>query len=156
MSVARIFTLEEANALVPTLARALLRTTQMLTRLRAAVRTLADEGFAPTAPGHLPEESELGERSDLVRDLRLARLLRDTIGDEVRALEARGVVVRDIERGLVDFRSVLNGEREVWLCWHLGEREIRFFHDLDAGFAARQPVDGHRFFRSRQLRAPSD
>lgn len=151
-----MFTLEEANALVPRLARALARTTQMLGRLHASVRTLGAAGFGPAGPGQLPDASELGDRDDLIEELGVARMLEAAILDEVRALEALGIVVRDVARGLVDFRSVIDGEREVWLCWHLGERDVRFFHELDAGLGGRQAVDGHRFFKSRQLRAPSD
>lgn len=154
--MARTFTLEEANALVPRLARALGRTTQMLVRLRAVVRAFAAEGFAPEGPDQLPDPAQLADRSDLLEELGVARLLQSAVMDEVRALEALGVVVRDVSRGLIDFRSVVDGEREVWLCWRLGEREVAFFHELDTGFGGRQPVQGHRFFKSRQLRAPSD
>lgn len=134
----------------------LARTTQMLGSLRASVRALAAAGFGAAGPGQLPHESQLAGHPDLLEELGVARLLASAIQDEIRALEALGIVVRDIERGLVDFRSVLDGEREVWLCWRLGEREIRFFHELDAGYAGRQSVEGHRFFTSRQLCAPSD
>ncbi len=152
----RLFTLQEANALVPRVAAVLGRTTQMLGRLRAHVRRLADEGFGPSGPGQLPDADELADRPDLLEVLGVARMLAETIRDEVAGLEALGIVVRDVERGLVDFRSVVDGEREIFLCWTLGEREIAFFHDLEAGFVGRQPVEGHRFFNSRQLRAPSD
>ena len=154
--MARTFTLEEANALVPRFARALARTTQMLGRLRTVVRALAPAGFTPASPDQLPHPAQLGDRTDLLEELGVARLLQSAIMDEVRALEALGIVVRDVGRGLVDFRSVVDGEREVWLCWELGEREIAYFHELDAGIGGRQPVQGHRFFKSRQLRAPSD
>jgi hypothetical protein len=154
--VARLFTLEEANALVPRVAAVLGRTTQMLGRLRLNVRRLSEAGFGPSGPGQLPEDADLAERPDLLEVLGVARMLADTIRDEVRTLEALGIVVRDVERGLLDFRSIVDGEREVFLCWHLGEREIAFFHDLDSGYVGRQPVEGHQFFRSRQLRAPSD
>lgn len=154
--MARLFTLEEANALVPRVASVLGRTTQMLGRLRLNVRRLAEAGFGPSGPGQLPDESELSGRPELVEVLGVARMLADTIGDEVRGLESLGIVVRDVERGLVDFRSIVDGEREVFLCWHLGERDIAFFHELHAGYVGRQPIEGHRFFRTRQLRAPSE
>lgn len=151
-----MFTLDEANALVPTVARVLSRTTQMMIRLQSSIRVLAGAGLGPAGLGQLPDPAELGARPELVEELGVARMLEATILDEVRSLEALGLVVRDVARGLVDFRSVIDGEREVWLCWKLGEREVRFFHELDAGFAGRQSVDGHRFFKSRQLRAPSE
>jgi hypothetical protein len=156
--VTRSFTLEEANRLIPRVAATLGRTTQLLTQARAIARRLADAGLTGPRPGELPDEAALEEAGidepTLVADRARAELLLEAARDEARELEALGVVVRDLERGLVDFRSVVDGEREVWLCWQLGEREIRFFHELHAGFVGRQPVEGHRFFRSRQLVPP--
>jgi hypothetical protein len=54
-------------------------------------------------------------------------------------IAASGAELKDINSGLLDFRSQREG-REVYLCWRYGEGEIRFWHDLDAGFAGRQPL----------------
>jgi hypothetical protein len=54
-------------------------------------------------------------------------------------LEAVGVVLRDVDSGLIDFPAIRDGE-EVYLCWRLDEDEIRFWHEPDAGFAGRQPL----------------
>ena len=54
-------------------------------------------------------------------------------------LDAVDVVVRDVDRGLVDFPALRDGE-EVYLCWLVDEEEIRFWHAPDAGFAGRQPL----------------
>ena len=54
-------------------------------------------------------------------------------------LNEAGIVVRDVDRGLIDFPAVIDGE-EVYLCWHLGEDEIAFFHDLEAGYGGRRPL----------------
>jgi hypothetical protein len=51
-----------------------------------------------------------------------------------------GCILKDINTGLVDFPTVRKG-REVFLCWQHGEPEIAFWHDVDAGFAGRQPLD---------------
>ena len=51
----------------------------------------------------------------------------------------REIVLRDLERGLIDFPSLREG-REVYLCWVEGEDDIAFWHDLDAGYAGRQPL----------------
>jgi hypothetical protein len=51
-----------------------------------------------------------------------------------------GVELKDFERGLVDFPA-LHQDREVLLCWHRGEDEIAFWHELDAGFGGRQSVE---------------
>jgi hypothetical protein len=57
----------------------------------------------------------------------------------VGELEAVEVVLRELDRGLIDFPSIRDGN-EVYLCWLLDEDEIRFWHDPDAGFAGRQPL----------------
>jgi hypothetical protein len=54
-------------------------------------------------------------------------------------LEKLGIELKDISRGLIDFRSIMDG-REVYLCWLLGEDEIGHWHELDAGFAGRQSL----------------
>jgi hypothetical protein len=55
-------------------------------------------------------------------------------------LEALGCVAKGIEAGLVDFYA-LRDDRLVFLCWRLGEPGISHWHELDAGFDARRPVD---------------
>jgi len=57
----------------------------------------------------------------------------------VDRIQASGVELKDINSGLLDFRS-LRGGREVYLCWRYGEDAISFWHDIDAGFAGRQPL----------------
>src|SRR4051812_23170625 len=55
------------------------------------------------------------------------------------AFDARGIVVRDLDSGLIDFPSLRDG-REVYLCWIDGEQDIGFWHELDAGYAGRQAL----------------
>jgi len=57
----------------------------------------------------------------------------------IHRIQAMGVVIKDINAGLVDFPALREG-REVYLCWRYGEEAVQFWHDLDAGFAGRQPV----------------
>jgi hypothetical protein len=56
-----------------------------------------------------------------------------------RELEELGIVLKDRRLGLVDFPGELDGRR-VWLCWRLGEPSVQYWHDLDAGYAGRQPL----------------
>lgn len=51
-----------------------------------------------------------------------------------------GVQIKDINTGLLDFSATRDG-REVYLCWKHGEYEIAFWHEVDAGFAGRQPIE---------------
>jgi Uncharacterized conserved protein (DUF2203) len=57
----------------------------------------------------------------------------------VAELEAVEVVLRDAERGLVDFPAVRDGQ-EIYLCWLVDEEEIRFWHPIESGFAGRRPL----------------
>ena len=62
-----------------------------------------------------------------------------TLQEFIEELENLGVELKDISRGLIDFRSLMDG-REVYLCWLLGEDEIGHWHELDAGFAGRHSL----------------
>ena len=61
------------------------------------------------------------------------------LGRALEEVQELGVVVKDIDSGLVDFPSVREGE-PVLLCWRLGEDEVRFWHGLEDGFAGRRPI----------------
>jgi hypothetical protein len=77
---------------------------------------------------------------------RLAALLaeKERAEDELRGylceIEELGAEVKDLEIGLVDFPARA-GSRTVYLCWKAGEPEIGFWHEIDAGFAGRRPID---------------
>ena len=58
----------------------------------------------------------------------------------IEDLENTGVVVKSIEEGLLDFPSK-RFDDEVWLCWKVGETEIKFWHEKDAGFNGRKPIE---------------
>ena len=122
----RHFTPAEADRLLPAL-------TQLLAELREAKESLTDEeahgalAEASGGNGGGTEGRKVGEAF-----LRVRRLL--------ATIQEAEVVVRDIDRGLVDFPAVLDG-REVYLCWRLGEESVGFWHELDSGFRGRQPLD---------------
>jgi hypothetical protein len=63
-----------------------------------------------------------------------------TAADELSWFWDRGIVVRDIEQGLIDFPG-LRGGRQIYLCWRLGEDAVNFWHDRETGFAGRQPLE---------------
>ncbi|HEV2618546.1 MAG TPA: DUF2203 domain-containing protein [Acidobacteriaceae bacterium] len=64
---------------------------------------------------------------------------RETTGT-LAEIDEIGVMVKDLDQGLLDFPAVLEG-RTVLLCWKLGEKEIGFWHSMDEGFAGRKPLD---------------
>ena len=122
----RHFTREEANALLPQL-EALL--TQLQESKDELTDTEAHEALAEAAPtnGGGEEGRQVG-----VAFLEVRRLL--------ETVEKAGIVLRDIDRGLVDFPAILDGQ-EVYLCWELGEDEVGFWHDLEGGYGGREPLD---------------
>jgi hypothetical protein len=65
----------------------------------------------------------------------------DRINRYLQELEAVGCVFKGFDAGLVDFYS-LREDRPVFLCWKLGEDRITHWHEIDAGFSGRQPIDG--------------
>ena len=121
------FTVAEANAMLPEL-RALL----------AEIRAARDE-LAVHWEGALPVLKAAGTNggskaaTECVADLlRLNKLL--------RSIASRGVLIKDIDRGLVDFPH-LRGDEEVVLCWELCEERVAFWHDLETGYTGRQPIE---------------
>jgi hypothetical protein len=66
--------------------------------------------------------------------------LREAKDELTETIEQSGIVLRDIDRGLVDFPAIFE-DREVYLCWELGEDDVAFWHDLDGGYGGREPLD---------------
>jgi hypothetical protein len=85
--------------------------------------------------------ADWGETSDLVAARDAVTGHADRINRFLQELEAVGCVFKGFDAGLVDFYS-MREDRLIFLCWRLGEPRISYWHDLDAGFAGRQPIDG--------------
>ena len=64
----------------------------------------------------------------------------DRLKSVVQEINDSGIILKDIDLGIVDFPAVWKG-REVYLCWLLGESSIQFWHEIDIGFAGRQPLE---------------
>jgi len=64
----------------------------------------------------------------------------DRLDELIHKIQDLGVLIKDINTGLLDFPALRNG-REVYLCWKYGEENIAFWHEVEAGFAGRQSVD---------------
>jgi hypothetical protein len=121
----RHYSVEQANA-------ALGWVGERLDRLRAAHERLTDEE-ARAALGAAAPTNGGGAPGLVVSDGFLA------LQSALRELQEMEIVLRDLDRGLVDFPSVRE-DREVYLCWEEGEDEIGFWHELDAGHAGRQSL----------------
>ena len=122
----RHFSAEEANALLP-------RLKPLLLQLREAKDQLTDaeahELLSESAPGN--GGGEAGTQVG-VAFLEVRRML--------ETLEEAGIVIRDIDRGLIDFPALMDG-REVYLCWELGEDDVSHWHEIADGYGGRQPLD---------------
>jgi hypothetical protein len=123
---ARHYTLQEASELLP-------RVAEIVVRMRAARERLGDRE-AREALSEAGPTNGGGSHGRTVSEGFLE--LRDLM-NELRELE---VVLRDLDRGLLDFPSLRDGT-EVYLCWLEGEDGINFWHEPDAGFAGRRPLD---------------
>jgi hypothetical protein len=141
----RIFTLEEANALLPTLELALGDLARLRSELEQAIRAL---GGAEAAVGVL----QRGEPPPRGKEAEAARLrsLAEEVGTAVERVNSLGCVLKDIEAGLVDFYAMREDE-PVFLCWQLGEPTIAHWHPLEGGFAAREPIEGIEIERPKFL-----
>ena len=122
---ARNYTVEQANAAIPWVK-------ERIERLRTAREGLNDDE-ARSALSEAGPTNGGGQPGRLVSD---AFVEMRTALVELQSME---VVLRDLDRGLVDFPSVRDGQ-EIFLCWEEGENEIGFWHDLEAGYGGRRPL----------------
>ena len=126
MTHVRHYSVEEASAALPVVAELLARMRRARERLTDSEARAALEEAAPTNGGGEPGRTV----STGFLELR----------ESLMGLRELDVVLRDLERGLVDFPSYRAG-REVYLCWEEGEEEIAFWHEPEAGFSGRRPLD---------------
>lgn len=133
----RLFTLEEATALLPRVRELVQHLQQTAAALSQAQTELMTLGETAQTNGHATNGH--GKGSSLSAALERADALVETLRATMRDFEAIGCELKDVQMGLVDFRALRDG-REVYLCWRLGEDEIRFWHELNTGFQSRQPL----------------
>ena len=124
MSGERVYTVEEANAMLPDLRSRLARIREardvvIETSELVKGRVAADGGGVAGSP----------------RYFEAARTLRS----ELEHLAALEIVLRDPHTGLVDLLGEVDGRR-VWLCWRADEDRVGHYHELDAGFTGRRPL----------------
>ena len=127
----RLFTLEEANELVPWLEERFDAMSPLRAELVQRQETLLSLLRRRRSNGHSSSEEEIAETEGQVT--RLTRRLQDA----VKEITDLGIQVRDIGRGLVDFPSNRQGE-VVYLCWQRGEARIDWWHPTDTGFSSRR------------------
>lgn len=130
----RFFTVAAANAMLPQLTEDIAQMQALLAAARAHDREIQmfkavgyrDDGQLIMEADHQKTRAQLKQT---VAELEAV----------IAAVNDRGCQLKDIDRGLVDFPAILDGQ-EVLLCWRLGEPEVAFFHDPYSGFSGRQPL----------------
>lgn len=123
----RIFTLDEAQSLIPQL-RGLLEEASVEWRrlktlgplVQGARDAAAFDGYSAHGADYVETVTHVMYVLGQIRDL--------------------GVLVKDVEQGLIDFPYMYKGKL-VYLCWRLGEDSIQYWHDIESGFAGREPLD---------------
>ena len=132
----RFYDIDAADAAIPELDGILARLGGQRTELvRLRGEVLTGSGSSERA------STAVADRS--TPDLRLTQLrmqgLIDQMAADVARIDGLGLILRDIEHGLVDFPALVAG-RQIWLCWRRGERAIGWWHGLDTGFSGRRPL----------------
>ena len=129
MSDLKQFTVEQANATLPLVKRIV---DDIVAQHRLWHEKLLEIDLV--AASGRASDAELAER--LARE---AQVIAREIETFRRELVSLGIQLKDARLGLIDFASTM-GERPILLCWRLGEPEVQFWHDPEAGFAGRQPL----------------
>jgi hypothetical protein len=130
----RTFTVDQANSTLPLVSRIVRDIVTLYPRWRERVEEL--ELRAADAHAEHPD--------DRVQQLeREAHALAVEIDGCIREIRELGIEYKlPLDAGLVDFPGEIGG-RPVYLCWRLGERAVEHWHELDAGFVGRQPLQPH-------------
>ena len=135
----RTFTVEEANRTLPLVSRIVDDLVRSHHNWEDKVREfeLATVGSSPDRPDAMAELLQLETQ-------RLAVEIEGYISE----LSDLGVVCKGFDTGLVDFPGERDGKR-VYYCWMLGERQIEYWHEIDAGFVGRQKIEAMTLTESR-------
>ena len=124
VSRVRYWTHDEATAALPRVRAQVQRIRELITQARQRGARASGNGHAPSSNGQDGGSAE--------GDTELRSLVED--------LQRDGIVLRDPERGLIDFPAQAASGREYLLCWLDGEDAIEWWHWPDAGFAGRTPL----------------
>ena len=126
MTSKRLFTLEEANAFIP-----------QLLSLVPEIQKLSGSMDNDFPDSHNAREKTKWNGGSAQGAGYLNVILK--YSHLIQEIESIGCEIKGVREGLIDFPSIREG-REIYLCWRMPEKEIRFWHSLDAGFSGRQPI----------------
>ncbi|HEY4002675.1 MAG TPA: DUF2203 domain-containing protein [Candidatus Xenobia bacterium] len=125
-----LYNRESANKLLPSLRQLLEEIVEKRRELTAIQRQLHSRHMHPVDQLLADEDGRLSRRFEQL-DEELFAL--------IQQVQKTGAVVKDLEMGLIDFPAVVD-RQPVYLCWKLGEDDIRFYHGVEEGFYGRKPL----------------
>jgi hypothetical protein len=128
----KLFTREEAEALIPELERVF----AAILEIAARAEMKAAELRRRVESGRDDEALSAIERSQL-------QFMASQINERLQEIVALGALPKGVEPALVDFPAVIDG-REAYLCWRLGEKTLTHWHGRDEGFSSRKPLPKRR------------
>ena len=134
MNEAKVFTVGEANKLLSAL-------TELITQLHEQRDCVSDieaqiDALELVSGPHSKKTNR--ELNQLVE--KHHRLVAEFYA-MVDQVQEHGCFLKDVDLGLIDFYGVVDG-RMVYLCWQFGEQQVNHWHDIDGGYATRQPFEG--------------
>ena len=132
----RVYTVEQAQALVPALEQAFTRLDELREQLQTTKIKLTALEMIWGSKVNSKDCPDHREGVHLVQQL---KQLEEAFQAVLHALGEKGVTVKDVESGLIDLYHVRDG-RLVFLCWKRGEAKFVAWHEVDAGFAGREPL----------------
>jgi hypothetical protein len=146
--MSRHFTLDEATALLPEVGRLIREAVNSKDRLQSAEAWLHDLAQRIMMSGGVNVDTSLVESWKNQRESSESALK-----GALEQIEEIGVLVKDLDVGLVDFPTLYRGE-EVYLCWRMDEDGIEYWHGVHEGFAGRKEID-REFIANHRGEGPS-
>jgi hypothetical protein len=133
----RYFTLAEARAALPVVGRSIREAVQAKAHYQEAEKAIQDLVQRILMMGGINVDTVAAEAWKAQYDSNA-----QTLKNSMERIEDLGVLVKDLDIGLVDFPTLFRGE-EVYLCWRMDEGDIDHWHGVNEGFNGRRPIDKH-------------
>jgi hypothetical protein len=133
----RYFTLTEARAALPAVGRSIREAVQAKARYEEAENAIHTLSQRILMMGGLNVDTGVAEAWKAQYDSN-----GQTLKNAIERIEELGVLIKDLDIGLVDFPTLFRGE-EVYLCWRMDEDDIDHWHGVNEGFTGRRPIDKH-------------
>lgn len=132
MNQLKVFTAEEVNRLIPKLS-------EMIRELQGQRDLILRQEVEIDTLELVEGERQASHSPAMNRKLEEYNRTLHAFYDLIDKMHEMGCLLKDVDLGLVDFYTLYQG-RVVYLCWKMGEKEIRNWHEVGLGYAYRQPL----------------